>query len=452
MSRSMPSRSEMQVSRRSMLRALAGAPALLAACRRAGVPAAQQEEYVSAPPKGPVSLTYWDWAEVWRELIQSLATRQQERRPGLTVDWQIVPDYWNKLQASIAGGTAPDSWRMNGPNLPAWVSKGLLADLTPFFNRDKAAAADLQATAPVFQDYTRRQGKQWSVPFGNAISGILAYNVNMLQAEGLQPPAELGERWRWPLLAEYAVRLTRADGSRHGYHSERGSETGWLPYLYANGGALFSPDGKKPVINTPEARETFEYLVDFVLKLRAAPAAQDLSAENATQRFLTGKLAIVPRGSWETKDLNRLVRDFTYDIVPIPRAPRTGKNGSTSQLASVVMNPATRQQGEVWEWLRFIGSKEGQDIIARAEFFPARLDSAETIYYDPRLGPAHRPLLREVLRVTQPLPYLDVGNWSQWGEVVNPLVTQMFNGQIGVREALQKMQEDLTAAIERGLQ
>jgi len=36
--------------------------------------------------------------------------------------------------------------------------------------------------------------------------------------------------------------------------------------------------------------------------------------------------------------------------------------------------------------------------------------------------------------------------------VVNPLVTQMFNGQTGVREALQKMQEDLSAAIERGLQ
>ncbi|MER3405886.1 MAG: hypothetical protein C4289_12615, partial [Chloroflexota bacterium] len=184
-----------------MLAGLLGVPAVAAACRRTGPSAAQQEEYVSAPPKGPVTLTYWDWAEVWRELIQSLASRQQERRPGLTIDWQIVPDYWDKLQAAIAGAAAPDSWRMNGPNLPAWVNKGLLTDLTPFFNRDKAAAADLQATAPVFQEYTRRQGKQWSVPFGNAISGILAYNVNMLQAEGLQAPAELGERWRWPLLA-----------------------------------------------------------------------------------------------------------------------------------------------------------------------------------------------------------------------------------------------------------
>ena len=82
-----------------------------------------------------------------------------------------------------------------------------------------------------------------------------------------------------------------------------------------------------------------------------------------------------------------------------------------------------------------------------------RVASAESIYYDPQREPAHRPLLREVLSVTQPLPYLDIGNWNtQWAPIVDPLVTQMFAGAIGVREALQRMQDELTTAIERGFQ
>ncbi|HEV2121440.1 MAG TPA: extracellular solute-binding protein, partial [Chloroflexota bacterium] len=81
--------------------------------------------------KEPVTITYWDWAGVWKDLVGQLSDSFTAKHNNVTVQWEIVPGYWDKLQVAIAGDTAPDTWRMNGPNLPSWATRGLLTDLTP---------------------------------------------------------------------------------------------------------------------------------------------------------------------------------------------------------------------------------------------------------------------------------------------------------------------------------
>jgi multiple sugar transport system substrate-binding protein len=420
---------------------------LLAAC--GGEPASSEK---LAQSSAPVTFQYWDWAAVWQDLVGQLANSYTAKHRNVTVQWEVASDYWTKLQVAIAGDTAPDSWRMNGPNLPSWATLGLIDDIATYVGKDKDAAAALNAMAPAIVDYTKRGGKQWTMPFGQAISGIIAYNEDMIRAEGLTPPAALGSgRWTWPLLQEYAIKLTRRDGSRHGFFASRNSETGWLPFVNANGGSLFDKDGKRSAINTVEARDALEYLADLSAKHQVSPTPQDIAQENAVNRFLNGRLAMLPQGSWEIKDLNLKAKDLKWDLVPVPAAPRTRKNGGTNQMASIAMAKSSKQKDTVWQWQKFIGSKEGQDIIARAEYFPARLDSAEQIYYKPELGPANRPLLRDVLNVVQPLPWLDIaGNTAGWGPIVNPLINQMFDGQLGIRDGVQQMHDQLNASIERG--
>jgi len=426
-----------------------GGAAVLAACGRQ----AASEPAPAVRSNAPVTFQYWDWAEGWRDLVRQLVESFSAKHPNVTVQWDIASDYWTKLQVAIAGDTAPDSWRMNGPNLPSWVSLGLLEDITAYVAKDKAAQDDLRAMAPVIASYTKRNGKQWTMPFGQAISGIIAYNEEILKTEGLAPPADLwaANKWTWAMLADYAVKLTRRDGTRYGYFVDHGSEVGWLPFLFANGGTLFDKEGKRAAINTPEAQETMEFFADLASRKQVTPSADELKQENAQSRFLNGRLAMWPQGSWQIKDLNLLAKALTWDLVPVPQAPRTHQNGSTNQMASIAMARSSKVKDWVWEWQKFIGSKDGQDIIARAEFFPARLDSAEQIYYKPELGPKHRPLLRDVLKVTQPLPWLDIaGNTTGWGPIVNPLIDQMFDGKLGIKDGLQQMQDQLNAAIERG--
>ena len=422
----------------------------LAACG-----ASRPEQSANAPSSSaaPVTFQYWDWAATWKDLVQQLVTAHQASHPNVTIQWDIAQDYWTKLQVAIAGGTAPDSWRMNGPNLPQWVSQGQLQDLSAYFAKDKDAAASLKAMARVIVDYTKRDGKQWTMPFGQAISGVIAYNLDVMTAEGLTPPADVwtAGKWTWAQLAEHAGKLTRRDGSRDGYLVDHSGETGWFPFLLADGGALFDKDGKRSAIKSPQTRETFDFFVELGVKQQVSPTPDQLKQQDATSRFLNGTLAMVPQGSWQIADLNLRAKSFRWDLVPVPLAPATRKAGSTNQMSSIAMDKGSTHKDAVWDWARLIGTKEGQDIIAQNEFFPARNDSAEEIYYLASKGPAHRPLLRDVLQVTQAYPWLDVaGNSSGWGPIVNPLVDQIFNGQIATTDGIQQMDDQLKAAIDRG--
>jgi multiple sugar transport system substrate-binding protein len=420
----------------------------LAACGQTG-----GEPASTAPSAAPVTFQYWDWAANWKDLVQKLVEAHQAKHQNVTIQWDIAQDYWTKLQVAIAGDTAPDTWRMNGPNLPQWASQGLLQDLTTYFSKDKDASGYLKAMASVIVDYTKRDGKQWTMPFGQAISGIIAYNQDILTAEGLTPPAEqwTAGKWTWALLEEYAVKLTRRDGSRFGYNVEHGAETGWFPFLLGDGGALFDKEGKHSAINSPQARETFDYFVDMAVKQQVSPKPDELKQQNAMTRFLNGNVAMLPQGSWQIADLNAQAKAFKWDLVPVPQAPSTRKNGSTNQMSSLAMSKNSKQKDAVWDWAKLSGSKEGQDIIAQNEFFPARNDSAEEIYYLASKGPAHRPLLRDVLKVTQAYPWLDIaGNSSGWGPIVNPLIDQILNGQVSVKDGVQQLDDQLKSAIDRG--
>jgi len=442
------------ISRRALVRATAVVPVSATALGLAACGASGPTNGTSTTSAAPVSFQYWDWAPVWKDLVEELAKQYSGTRSNVTVQWEIqAADYWTKLQVAVAGDTAPDSWRMNGPNLPQWSSLGLLEDLTPYINKDKDAAANLKAMSPAIADYTRRSNKQWTMPFGQAISGIIAYNTDILRSEGLAPPAELWAKggWTWQTLQEYAVKLTRRDGSRHGYYVDRGSETGWLPFVNANGGSLFNKEGKRSAVNSAEAREALEYLANLGFKLQVTPSPQELTQEKAENRFLNGRLAMWPQGSWQIKDLNLKAKSIKWDLVPAPLAPQTKKNGGTNQMASLAMAKTSKQKDTVWDWQKYVGSKAGQDTIARAEYFPARTDSAEQIYYKTEVGPPSRPLMRDVLKVVQALPWLDVaGNTGGWGPIVNPLIGQMFDGQLGTREGVQQMHDQLNAAIDRG--
>ncbi len=426
------------------------APAVLAACGQAAAPGTGSGEVSGAKTAAPVTFQYWDWAAVWQDLVGQLATGHKTRQPNATVQWEIAADYWTKLQVAIASDTAPDSWRMNGPNLPQWVNLGQMQDVSTYFAKDKDAAASLKTMAPVITEYTKRDGKQWTMPFGQALSGILVYNEDTVRAEGLTPPADLwaAGKWTWAALQEYAVKLTRRDGSRHGYFVNKVSEVGWLPFLYANGATVFDKDGKRAAINTAEAREAIEFQAELHARHQVSPTKQDLAQENAVNRFLNGRLAMLSQGSWEIKDLNLKAKGFKWDLVPFPVAPRTKRTGGTNQMASIAMAKSTKNKDAVWEWQKYVGSKEGQDTIARAEYFPARLDSAEQIYYDVKLGPAHRPLVRDVLKVVQPLPWLlNAGRNTGWDPVVSPLIDQMFEGQLGVKDGVQQMHDQLNATF-----
>ena len=125
----------------------------------------------------------------------------------LTVsDWDT---YWDKLQASLAGGNAPDVFVMDGPLFPDYQTRDQLLDLTPLIARDgfdTSALADLGV-----KDFTAADGHIYGLP--RDLSTIaLYYNKTMFDAAGIPYP---DGTWNWDKLVEVAQKLTTTTGGGH---------------------------------------------------------------------------------------------------------------------------------------------------------------------------------------------------------------------------------------------
>jgi ABC-type glycerol-3-phosphate transport system substrate-binding protein len=118
----------------------------------------------------------------------------------------------------------------------------------------------------------------------------------------------------------------------------------------------------------------------------------------------------------------------------------------------MVMNPASKQIDATWEFMKFMLTKNVQDRIPKLfNEAPARQDSADEIYANPEKAgpPAGRKLLKESIRATQPLPTHDVVTWTDMVNVFNPILNDVFDGKVAVRDGLTKMQDEVNALFQR---
>src|SRR5262245_49782648 len=91
----------------------AGAAAVTVAC---ATPAAAPGGAGTTRALAPASLDVWLW---WQEPLQpvvQVANAFTQLHPQITVNAQVPPGYWDKVQTSVAGGTGPDVYLMNNVN------------------------------------------------------------------------------------------------------------------------------------------------------------------------------------------------------------------------------------------------------------------------------------------------------------------------------------------------
>ncbi|MGH2369138.1 MAG: ABC transporter substrate-binding protein, partial [Chloroflexota bacterium] len=179
--------------------------ALLAACG-AGAGGSQP----AAPEGARVTGTteFWQWGTSYNPGFQTLTDEFNEKKSGVTVDFlPAADDYWDKLTAALAGDVGPDVFLMN-TNARAWWAQGQLRDLSDLVKRDKAASNDHGATLKAFDEWYRPDGKISGMPWDYSTIST-DFNLAHLKEAGLTSPADLGDKWTWTTLLEYAQKLTK---------------------------------------------------------------------------------------------------------------------------------------------------------------------------------------------------------------------------------------------------
>jgi multiple sugar transport system substrate-binding protein len=453
--------------RRTFLKttAFASAAAALIACapKTAPAPAAPATPFDPAAPaapapKDPVEVTFQargDQAifEVFRELKADF----EQRTPGITIKIDETPtEWWQKLQISVAGGTAPDGcFSAAGVVLDA-ARMGIFDAMDPFLDADPRYNYDDFFPTSLFNG--EYQGQLYHLPYDGGMV-VLNYNIDLFDEEGLPHP-DPREPLTWDEYLELAMRLTKdLDGRRpgeSGFDPTRIKQYGCNPgtgYYYQwarwNGGDLFLEDNRDEwqtcVIDSPEATEAIQFLADFGAKHYVAPSPA--FEQSSPINLFNGNLAMEFQGVWNNVRQRQV--EFNWDVAPMIQGKFRRPLGWWSGL-SLMTDGANKAEG--YEWLWYCTSEPGQSIVSKMGQAVPHLKKLaySEVFLDPTTKPDNTQAYLDELEDpgTSTLP-----TWPQWlgmGNIVAAEMGPLWRGERPASEVLPVVAAKITHLAKTG--
>ena len=354
------------ISRRMILRGsvLAGGAALSslsAACGAGAQPGAG-----GAAGSTPVTLTFGtDWASGPRgEIMKQALSTFAAKYPAITLErHDIGDDYYTKITGDFAAGTQDDVTLFDGPVFDHFRKQNAFVELTPLLKANKVDTNAYTKIDPVFAP----EGKRYGMPF-QLTFGIWLINKTLFARAGQRLPTET---WTWNEWSDAARALSNAEAGQYGLGPtlNQNLQVSVLPLILSNGGHHISQDMKQTQLSSPASAEAIRWVADRIVKDRSWVPLGDRSAT-----FQNGNVAMAYAntgaiGSQTSGMVQQVGTKFEWDIMPQPRAPRTGKSVTNFNEQPYVITakkgaPAARVDAAFLVLLHLAG-KEVQTLIAR---------------------------------------------------------------------------------------
>jgi multiple sugar transport system substrate-binding protein len=318
----------------------------------------------SSKSGGPVTLELAMTNEPNRAAIQKqLIATFEKQNPNikLKITKADFNTYYTKLTTNIAAGKTPDVFMMSGAYFYTAVYRKALHELDGFI-ASAGLKMDDYFTETANHTY---QGKTYGIPAEIDVMGM-AYNKTLFDAAKVGYPTA---DWKWADMLAAAQELTRKNDKgqqTYGIYSVNNSQEMWGNLVNENGGSFLTDDLTKGALDTPQAIEAVQWAIDLIYKHKVSPTAQGVSSlpgytEAGGSPFLTGLVAMRMQGNYEM-DLLSAIKDFEWDIAPMPGQKQQGGLGWTQAW---VMGSKTKHPEEAWKLLHFL-STEGQTIMAES--------------------------------------------------------------------------------------
>lgn len=291
-----------------------------------------------------VTLRVLNWApDLELELEQRIARGFAATHPNVDVIVESVANnFGEKLAASIASGTPPDVFLLDVPDIPAFVDRGLVLDLSPYLSR---VGYDRAAVFPKVLDVFTRGQHLYALP-KDFTPMVIYYNRRVFESAGLAPPPDDG--WTWDAFLAACRRITRdvdGDGITDVFAIDFPRDLyKWVSWIWSAGGDILSPDGSRArgYLDGPASVETFRFLADLALTHKVTPPVQYTVGGDVarTGRFFAGRQAMMLSGHWSLPVMLKYAArgDLSLGVAPIPH--RAGATPTTAIYVSGWAVPA----------------------------------------------------------------------------------------------------------------
>ena len=367
---------------------------------------------------------------------EELVNEFEQAHPEIDIQIRHTPgqsEYRRRLATEFASGSPSDVFLLNYRRFAAFAAEGVLEPLGPYLeNSNLIQPSDFYE---ITLDAFRYRNQLWCIP-QNLSSLVVYYNRNLFDEAGLAYPAH---DWTWEQFLETARELTQ-DHDEDGRFDQYGAGLApnlfrLAPFVWQNGGALVD-DYERPsrlTIDSPEARQAFQWFVDLQLAEHVVPNARQESAESSESRFLNGILAMY-FNSRRGVPAYRSIINFQWDVAPLPR---NLEPAGILHSDAFCLSAAAENKEAAWRFIEFSNSQTGQEIIAKSGRTVPSLKSVaqSSLFLSLDLPPANSRIYLDSISDIRMVPITP--SWVPVEEQVAVEIEKAFYGEVSVDQAIQ---------------
>ena len=321
------------------------------------------------------------WWHFWpQEIIKPLIEEFEAEHPGLKVESQQLTwaGGFDKIVVSFAHHLGPDVVELGSTDVAPFVEGGWLVDITD-------EVSDLRGKYLAWEPGTY-DGRVYACPWLLGTRALF-FNRDLFLRAGLDPekPPET-----WQELLDAARRIDNLPGGTfRGYGMDFGErDIPWkkfLPFVWGNGGAIFSENLDRVLFDSPETRQA----LDFYLQLSDYSLLEKQAILET--EFRRGRLGMLVTGSWLVGEIRKDSPELSFGTALVPRpALDRGTHASFYGGEYLAVSAETRSRKEALALMRFLLRKESAIAICRKKLavMPASHEALKDPFYqeDPALA------------------------------------------------------------------
>jgi len=379
------------------------------------------------------SITVWLQVDAqaanWEPIVKSANAAFQKDHPGVAVNvqYQTWGNHLQKLDASLAGGSAPDVIEMGNTEMTKYMAAGAFQDLSS----DKASIPNSGTWLEGLAASGRFGGKLFGVPY-YAGSRVVTYRTDLFKKAGIKIPTSVAE------FTAAARKLARQAGDQKGFSPVYIAGTDWyvaMSFVADHGGSIAKQvSGKwKGTLASPKAIAGLTAYKNFFTAVSKASKTTDETRPNPYDVFAQGQAASMIGPGWFSCCVGEKYKGLTAQFVMPSRTkgqPMPGFLGGSDLAVPVGANKALavdwikaytstasmtslRAIGNIPNTTSLLGSSVNERAAKRSWFVPTAKN------------------------------WVNVEN----GNILRNMLAQILTGRLTVQQAAQSASDNITSVL-----
>lgn len=380
-----------------------------------------------------------------------------------------------RYYAMLAAGNPPDIYRLQAPEVPGLLARGIPLDLTPYFEVSTVLRVDDLAPANNFykgdSPLDIGKGKIWGMVKDWSPDCTIWVNKLLFQKAGLTPPPD-DKPLYYDQVFEYAQKLTKKEGDRilvWGVGVEWGwVERFWEVWLEGLGNSLFSGDFTKFQFQGNEeaikcAKWHFDLAKGNYCQNPLSPSPRGWIGPD----FLAGQIAMCQYGFWFSGMVTGTAATPTgmegenkgqAIMIPAPIWGEKGKRISTTITATgSIISRITKNPDAAWDAFQWYNGQEPAVTRAKGGWGVPGLLSLYPLIpeYNEERKQVKRVLMGEMQyadHVVRFNPFLKGGEPAAVGASWANYFERTLKGELSFEQMISNIQQEIDVALKEGIE